>query len=501
MQSIAIRDIARAHLELRRRRQRKLNNIPTPEKNEQIEKARKDFTEFVRYTKPDYQWNWHHTYLSNKLQKFATGEIKRLMVFMPPQHGKSELVSRRLPAYLLGIDPSLKIVAASYSDTLASSFNRDVQRIIDDYLYNDLFPETILPKSSVSNIKPKSGNYLRNTDIFETIDYNGYYNSVGVGGSLTGKTADIAIIDDPIKDVAEAYSPVYRNRIWDWYINVLETRLHNDSKVLITLTRWHEDDLVGRIIAGGNVDNYEIVSFPGLKEDNKNPDDPREIGEALWPERHSQDKLEKVKDKSKRTFVSLYQQRPAPEEGDIIKKYWFKEFYPSDLPSDVIKDFYSDTAYGKESSDNSATMVYSIHEDNLYIWEMGVVNYSLPDFKKWYVEFIKANGYNGYSECVFEPKATGISTVQELRTMQLDGRHINVMEGAAPKDGKVARMVAASPVVESGRVYLLKGGAWVESFLLELTTFPNGAKDDQSDCLSAVINRRLQFDIYDSFIT
>ncbi len=144
----------------------------------QAERARRTFLNFVTFTKDDYKTNWHHALLAEYLQKFARGEIKKLMVFMPPQHGKSELTSRRLPAYMLGINPLLKIVGCSYSSDLATSFNRDVQRIIDDSIYNQVFPKTKINSKHIKN--ESKGNYLRNSDMFETIEYRGFYKSVGV---------------------------------------------------------------------------------------------------------------------------------------------------------------------------------------------------------------------------------------------------------------------------------------------------------------------------------
>ena len=210
-----------------------------------ILEARSSMLNFVTYTKPDYLVNWHHAVLCKYLQKFAQGAIKKMMVFMPPQHGKSELTSRRLPAYLLGQNPKLKIIGCSYGADLAKAFNRDVQRIIDNERYHSIFSNTTL---SASNVKTSAkGSYLRNADLFEIVEHRGFYKSVGVGGSLTGTPADIGIIDDPIKDKAEAESPTYRAKVWDWYTNVFLTRMHNDSQQLITLTRWHKEDLAGRI--------------------------------------------------------------------------------------------------------------------------------------------------------------------------------------------------------------------------------------------------------------
>jgi predicted phage terminase large subunit-like protein len=330
--------------------------------------------------------------------------------------------------------------------------------------------------------------------MFEVEGSTGYYKSVGTGGSLTGFSADILSIDDPVKGPEQAYSEAYRKMVWQWYTDVVETRLHNNSSVLLTMTRWHEDDLAGRLLELER-EKWEVILFPAIKEDDSNPDDPRIVGEALWPELHSLERLADIRKKSERTFISLYQQRPSPQEGSILKKNWFKSFYLSDLPADTTSDFYTDTAYGKEKSDNSATMCYSIMNGNLYIRDMWIVNLNYPDFKRSYLDYIESRNYSSASECVFEPKASGISIVQDLKESFLSGgERINVIEDSPPRDDKQTRVIAISPVIESGRVFLLKGAAWVERFLDECASFPNGKYDDQVDCLSGVILRRLRYD-------
>jgi hypothetical protein len=209
-----------------------LSSLLSPKKAK-IALSRLFFRDFVSYTKPDYRFNWHHVLICNQLQRFASGEIKKLMVFMPPQHGKSQLTTRHFPAYLLGIKPSLKIGVCSYSATLAQSFNRDIQRIIDDNPYHDVFPETLLNQSNVTT--DAHGAYLRNSDIFETLNFRGFVKTVGVGGSLTGTPIDVGIIDDPFKDREEAMSIRIRDKVWSWYTDVFKTRLHNDSQELLIM--------------------------------------------------------------------------------------------------------------------------------------------------------------------------------------------------------------------------------------------------------------------------
>jgi len=267
------------------------------------------------------------------------------MVFMPPQHGKSELVSRQLPAFILGKNPKTKIVLASYSSDLSSSFNRDCQRIIDSEKYMDIFPETKLNSSNVVNVA--KGNWLRNSEIFEIVEHGGFLKTTGVGGSLTGTPADVAIIDDPVKDSIEAMSPTFQFRNWNWYNDVLYTRIHNNSKILITQTRWDVNDLSGKLLeqmnAGG--EKWTILCLPSIKIDH-NPEDPRQKGEALWPNKHSLNKLLQVRAQSIRTFESLYQQDPKPTQvgGEFYKSFNVQrntgEYqYRKDLPLHVTFDF------------------------------------------------------------------------------------------------------------------------------------------------------------------
>ena len=295
-------------------------NIPLPKIKQEI--AKRSFEDFVLYTMPSYQINWHHRLLMQKLQLFAEGKIKKLMVFMPPQHGKSELTSRRLPSYILGLNPDAKIIGCSYASTLAASFNRDVQRIIQDEEYQELFPNTSLNSTNVKT--SAKGSYLKNSDIFEVVGAKGFYKSVGVGGSLTGTPADFGIIDDPIKDAVEAESATYRAKVWNWFTQVFLTRLHNGSQIIVTQTRWHQDDLAGRILKQYNTKNdWVVLSLPAIKEPSATlPGDIREPGQALWPSKHSLERLIDIRQANERAFHALYQQDPRPFEGGLIYKNW-----------------------------------------------------------------------------------------------------------------------------------------------------------------------------------
>lgn len=293
-----------------------------------IRKAKSDFAAFVLYTKLDYDMQWFHKVICNKLTEFEQGKIKKLMLLAPPQHGKSELSTRRFPAYLLGKNPNRKIVIGSYNSTLATNFNRDVQRIIDDELYHKIFPNTILNESNVSTDRRQ--NYLRNSEIFETVGYKGFVKTVGRGGALTGTPIDIGIIDDPIKDREEAMSLTIRESAWNWLTDVFETRFHNASQFLFMVTRWHEDDPAGRLLKrDGEVKNggeWTVIKFPALKTNDPSDFDPRQLDEALWEERHSKLRIDLIRSNNPRTFNSLYQQDPKPDDSDVLwTDKWIEE--------------------------------------------------------------------------------------------------------------------------------------------------------------------------------
>jgi predicted phage terminase large subunit-like protein len=298
---------------------------------------------FTKATKTNYRPHWHHDALAEMLDRVAKGDCRRLMVFMPPQHGKSELVSRRFPAYLLGKDPNLRLIAASHTHRLAVAMNRDVQRIMCEEKYHDLFPETKMatPRDA------RTGQFLprRTMDHFEIVGHTGSLRSVGVGQSIAGLPADGAIIDDPFGKREDADSPIVRQKIWDWYANDLYSRLSANAWIVLTHTRWHRDDLAGRLLrkmADRAADQWEVLCLQAMKEgdldeggfrdldergfgdlDTLNPQipkspnpsahprDDRQPGQALWPDFKSAADLEIIRQQDARAFAALYQQDPA----------------------------------------------------------------------------------------------------------------------------------------------------------------------------------------------
>jgi len=443
--------------------------------------GREAFLPFVVYTMPSYEVNWHHKILAEKLDLFARGMIQNLLIELPPQHGKSELTSRRLPAYILGHDRRKKIVVASYSADLATSFNRDIQRIIISDEYKRLFPKTRIGEKNVKNAS--QGSFLRNQDQFETVCYNGkpgFVKTTGVCGSLTGTPVDVAIIDDPIKDAAQAHSKTYRDSVWEWYCSVFKTRLHNGSQTLLTLTRWHEDDLAGRILKSKEAIDWDVVCLRGIREDEPNTDDHRAVGEALWESRHSRERLLAAKERNPGVFAALYQQRPAPPEGAIILPKWFGRF--TELPKGARITLSVDATFkgeGKGEIDFVAIQAWAEVGNKFYLVD---THRERAGFVRT-LEIIRALYKKHNCNCLLiEDKANGSAIVDVLK------RELNGVIPIEPSGGKMARAFAAQPALEAGQVLIPAVAQWVEEFLQECREFPAGAHDDQIDAMTQAIN-------------
>ena len=336
------------------------------------QRAKENLQAFVRWMHPEYDATPTHKTLMRLLNMFAHGAIRRMIIQAPPQHGKSQLSSRDLPSFMLGLNADLKINLSSYSDTVAKNFNRDVQRIIDTPEYKEIFPETYL---SGSNVVTMSNNYLRNSNVIETVGHKGSFYVVGRGGSLTSRTVDVSILDDIYKDYAEANSPVIRSAAWDWYISVVRTRLHNDSQELIVFTRWHEDDIIGMIEQSGEQiidvkswnDLTDIpqgawvrINFEAIKTGEPTEIDPRQEGEALWPARHSLDELISQRNLDPVKFQCLHQGNPSSAEGRLYAHPFKTYVEKSDYGTFIRSGNYTDVA--DEGSDYLASICYDIYK-------------------------------------------------------------------------------------------------------------------------------------------
>ena len=308
------------------------------------------FSDFSKNVYPFLELETFHSNYYKVLEMFARGRIRKLIVTMPPQHGKSVGASTLLPAYMLGLNPDLRIAIASYSAALASKFNRRVQRIIDSSEYGEIFSKTRIKSAG------RQGPYIRTSDEVEIIDCEGGLLSVGREGSLTGNRVDCFILDDLYKDAMEANSPLVRENCWEWYTSVVKTRMHNSSQELIVFTRWHEEDLIGMLSRlepcvelreWADVDRvpdcgWLHLHFEAIKSGQPTEIDPRRAGEALWSERQSVELLEAKRRLDPMRFEAMYQGRPT-SRGGLLYGDGFSEW--DTLPDHIVRRAnYTDTA-------------------------------------------------------------------------------------------------------------------------------------------------------------
>ncbi len=436
---------------------------------------------FAKAMDPTYTINWHHRVIANHLDRFLIGDITRLMIFEPPQTGKSELVSRKFPAYAFGKFPDEKIMLGTYGDEFASQFNLDVQKNIDSDKYRSIFPNTRLRGSG------DDSGWLRNSSVFDIVGRRGRYNSVGVGGPLTGKTGNILIIDDPIKNIEEALSETYRNKMFRWYSSVARTRLKRNvqgipPRILVTLTRWHEDDLAARLlkIAKDNpgLPQWTVLNFPALRENLDDPLDPRKLDEPLWPWWMTRQELEEIRLSDPRTWSSLYQQRPSPEAGNIVERGWWK--YYTVLPADMEIQIQSwDLTYKKgKSTDYTVGCVWGKSGANKYLLDMVRARMGFNDQLASMIS-LSAKWPNAVGKYV-EQAANAEALLDTLKS-KISG--INLVPA---KSSKTIRAQAVAPEIKSGNVWLPDPSIapWVHDFIEEWAAFPNGTNDDQVDASS-----------------
>ena len=330
------------------------------------------FEQFALGVYPFLELQPFHRAYYRVLEAFAAGRVRRLIVTMPPQHGKSVGATTLLPAYVLGLDPDQRVAIASYSGALASKFNRRVQRIIESREYAAFFPATTIKQGS----KPPS--YIRTADEVEIIGCRGGLLSVGREGSLTGNRVDCFILDDLYKDALEANSPLIRANCWEWYTSVVRTRMHNASRELIVFTRWHEEDLIGTLTArepvaelkewaqldGLPADTWLHLNFEALKSSPPTGIDPRMPGDALWEQQQGRALLEAKRRLDPLQFESMYQGHPSSREG-LLYGLNFAEY--DDLPHEIVRrGNYTDTA--DTGDDYLCSLSYAVDADGaIYI--------------------------------------------------------------------------------------------------------------------------------------
>ena len=328
-----------------------------------------DFISFAQKVYPFLDLQSFHRRYYRLLQYFAEGRIRKLMVSMPPQHGKSVGASTLLPAYMLGLNPDMRIAIASYSASLASKFNRRVQRIIESSEYGELFPDTRIKSGG----RPQQ--YIRTADEVEIVDHNGSLLSVGREGSLTGNRVDCFILDDLYKDALEANSPLIRENCWEWYTSVVRTRMHNLSRELMIFTRWHEEDLIGVLrqlepcvevrswedVERARGDEWLCLNLEAIKTGDPYPIDPRNAGEALWPQQQSVELLQNKRRLDPVRFEAMYQGHPSARGGQLYGD-GFAEY--DTLPADIVRRAnYTDTA--DVGDDYLCSISYGVDTDGI----------------------------------------------------------------------------------------------------------------------------------------
>lgn len=424
-------------------------------------KARTSLLGFVDYTFPTYVPAPHHKLIADKLEAVERGEIDRLMINMPPRHGKSELASRRFPAWFLGRNPGRSIIAASYNSDLAGDFGRQVRNIVADPLYRALYDVELADDSRAANR-------------WNTKD-GGAYVAAGVGTAITGRGADVLLIDDPLKDREEADSELQRNKVWDWYTSTGYTRLAPGGRIIVIQTRWHEDDLSGRLLEqskrGG--DKWEVLELPAIND----------AGEALWPEFYPLPVLERLRAVLPvRDWTALYQQRPAPEEGDFFRREWFK-FYDK-TPANLRIYGASDYAVTAKGGDYTVHGVVGVDpNDDIYVLDIWRAQ---AESNVWVESFIdRVASYKPLTWA--EEQGQIIKSLGPFIDKRMRERKVYChREQMASVADKPTRARAFQARAAMGKVFLPHSAPWIADLMGELLAFPTGKHDDQVDVLSLI---------------
>lgn len=457
-----------------------------------VELARRNLFDFAKFLAPtNYVWNWHHATYYQKLNDFAWGRVRRMLVKMPPRHGKSEGASRNLPAYILGHNPNERIIACSYTQGLAGDFNRDVQNIIDSEPYRRVFPALQL---GTENVRALAGKPRRNSEIFDVPGHKGYYKAAGVGTGITGKGFSVGLIDDPIKDREQANSAAYREMTWRWYTSTFMTRAEKDARVLVAGTPWHDDDLINRIekrILSGDEEPWEIIEFPAISDDRENQHDPRQSGEALWPWFKTAEELEAIRRREPRDFAALYQLRPRAEGGTEWPTWYFDrpDFWYSAPPlKKSFRTLFYDGAGtpGAKVGDWHACAILTITEDG-HLWF---------DVRLWRGPQEQAAAELCSIMLESHPDACGIETnfggavmiplighaAQAAGRPDLVGKWMGV-NNTLPKVTRIRRL---GTYLAQGLVHLRESAAGRET-LRQMEQFPVGEHDDGPDAMDGAL--------------
>lgn len=415
-------------------------------------------------TKGRYQIPPHINYLNKKLLDVAGGRIKRLIVNMPPRHGKSEIISKYFPSWYLGTYPNKRIILVSYEAGFAASWGRKAKELLEEY-GEELF-----------NIK--INRFSNSAYRWDIANFDGGLNATGIGGAITGKGANVLIIDDPVKNDEQANSKTYRDKTYDWFRATAYTRLEPDGAIIIVMTRWHYDDLVGRLINNpDSEEKWEIISFPAIAKENDCLG--RKEGMPLWKERYPIDVLNKIKNQiGSYWFSALYQQQPIASEYQIFKPEWWQEY--TELPNGNMLIQSWDTAFKeKEQNDYTVCTTWLLADKGYYLVDYWRAKVLFPDLQRQVI--MQYNKYNPHVVLI-EDSASGQSLIQVLQRET----KIPIKPIKAIKD-KVSKAHLVSPLIEAGKVYLPKNAKFLADIINECSEFPYGNHDDIVDSITQAL--------------
>jgi len=434
---------------------------------------------FTKATFPDFEQARHHELIADALERVERGECRRLMITMPPRHTKSELASRRFPAWYMGRHPNEPIITASYGQDLSSDFGRDVRNIVNSEEYKRIFPEIELATDAAAAHK------------WKIEGYRGEYFAVGIGTATTGRGAKVLLIDDPHKNREEADSLSERERIWNWYRSTAFTRLMPNASIVVIMTRWHDDDLAGRLLKQSeddpNIPPWEILNLPALaKEDDLLG---RMPGEALWPEWYDVKALKEIEAVlQNREFQALYQQSPTVDHGDYFQTDWFKTYGRNELvdmpPMSEVR-FYGCSDYAtseRRGSDFTVHIIFAVDtEENIYVCDVWKKRSKPVEWIESCLDLMKK--WKPVMWC--EERGQILNSVGPFLAQRMKERGIYCFrEQFTPSKDKTVRARAIQGRAQEGKVFFPKDRYWVADVQETLVKFPTFKHDDEVDCFS-----------------
>jgi predicted phage terminase large subunit-like protein len=428
---------------------------------------------YAAYQWPGYRDAAHHRLIARHLEAVERGDITRLMITMPPRHGKSMLASEFFPAWYLGRNPDHYVVTATYAQELADDFGRKVKNQIEDPLYQAIFPGVGLADDSKSakrfHIDGAIGGYEH------AISQRGAFYAVGVGGPLTGRGAHLLLIDDPVKNREDAESEVIRRKVKDWYTSTAYTRLMPGGRIVVIQTRWHEDDLTGWLQLEHEHEGWTVLNLPAIDDD----------GEALWPEQYDIETLEKIRSAiGPRDWSALYQQRPSPDTGDYFKRDWIKTFNVTPPRSTLNIYGASDYAVTSDGGDWTVHVIVGVDpDDRLYLLDMWRGKTSSDLWVDAFCDLVAKWRPIGWAEETGQIRS-GVGPFLKRRMIE---RKAYVAREMFPTRGdKAIRAQSIRGRIAMNGLYVPTDAPWVPDLISEMMSFPVGVHDDQVDALGLI---------------